>query len=256
MSKKRHDDLGDRMKCYENVTRHYLTRRMPVVIRLDGVAFHTFTKGFKEPFDSILWETMRETMKKLCKEVQNCVIGYTQSDEITLVLVDYYKLNTDVWFGNNIQKIVSVIASKCSIYFNEILQNKLINMVLSNKDDEEYYIKITNKAQAIFDARVFNVPKENIVNCLLWRQKDCIKNSVSSIAQSMFSHKKLHGKNSIERIEMINNKAMLSNLKKYDDYDEMYKVGTFVIRDIKNFEEFVSLNIKEYRNYFDGLFIF
>lgn len=252
---KSHDSLGDRMKCYENVTRHYLTRRMPVIIRLDGVAFHTFTKGFENPFDEILWDTMRETMQMLCKNIQNCVIGYTQSDEITLVLVDYYDLNTDVWFGNNIQKICSVVAAKASVYFNDILIKKMISEVfsISNSDRQEFFSGFNKKA--FFDARCFNIPREDVTNCILWRQQDCIKNSISSIAQSMFSHKELDGKNQKERVNMINEKASLLNLKKYEDYDDMYKMGTFVMKNADNFDEFITLDIKENRKIFDDLFI-
>ena len=83
------DDLGVRMKRYENVSRTHLTPRMPVIIRIDGKAFHTFTRGFKKPFDDILIKSMQQTMKYLCEHIQGCVLGYTQSDEITLVLVDY-----------------------------------------------------------------------------------------------------------------------------------------------------------------------
>ena len=85
------DSLGDRMKCYENVTRNYLTRRAPVIIRVDGKAFHSFTRGFKRPFDGIFVKSMQETMKYLCENIQGCVLGYTQSDEITLVIIDYEK---------------------------------------------------------------------------------------------------------------------------------------------------------------------
>ena len=92
--------LGDRMKNnYENISRYYLTRRMPVIIRIDGKAFHTFTRGFKKPFDDIFVKTMQDTMKYLCENIQGCVLGYTQSDEISLVLVDYAELTTDAWFG-------------------------------------------------------------------------------------------------------------------------------------------------------------
>lgn len=88
MSKK-YDSLGDRMKGYENIARNYLTRRIPTIIRVDGKAFHTFTRGMEKPFDRILMTTMQNTMKYLCENIQGCVFGYTQSDEITLVLTDY-----------------------------------------------------------------------------------------------------------------------------------------------------------------------
>ena len=85
--------IGNRMKNnYENITRYYLTRRMPVIIRIDGKAFHTFTRGFKKPFDDVLVKTMQDTMKYLCENIQGCVLGYTQSDEISLVLTDYAEL--------------------------------------------------------------------------------------------------------------------------------------------------------------------
>lgn len=94
------DSLGDRMKgFYEARSKTSLVRRMPVIIRLDGKAFHTFTKGFQKPFDSMLMKAMQETMKYLCENIQGCVLGYTQSDEITLVLVDYKKLTSEAWFN-------------------------------------------------------------------------------------------------------------------------------------------------------------
>lgn len=110
------DDLGDRMKdYYESRSKTRLTRRMPVIIRLDGKAFHTFTKGFKKPFDMIMVKAMQETMKYLCENIQGCVLGYTQSDEITLVLVDYNKLDTGAWFDYDVQKLCSVSASMATL---------------------------------------------------------------------------------------------------------------------------------------------
>ena len=113
------DNLGDRMKCYENVSRVYLTKRIPVIIRLDGKAFHTFTKSFRKPFDKILMETMWETSKYLCANIQGCKIAYTQSDEISLLLTDYEKITTCSWFDSNIQKMVSVSASMATLAFNK-----------------------------------------------------------------------------------------------------------------------------------------
>ena len=113
------DALGDRMKSYyEETTKTKLIRRMPVIIRLDGCHFHTFTHGFKKPFDEIMIETMQRTMKYLCKHIQGCVLGYTQSDEITLVLIDYQKLNSDAWFDYEVQKLCSVSAAMATYAFN------------------------------------------------------------------------------------------------------------------------------------------
>ena len=111
----KNDALGDRMKKYEGITRDHLVPRMPVIIRLDGKAFHSFTRGFAKPFDQIMMKSMQETMKLLCENIQGCVLGYTQSDEISLVLVDYQNLNSCSWFDNNIQKIASVSASMATL---------------------------------------------------------------------------------------------------------------------------------------------
>ena len=112
------DSLGDRMKRYEYANRDYLTRRIPAIIRVDGKAFHTFTRGMKKPFDEVLATTMHETMRYLCKNIQGCVFGYTQSDEITLVLTDYATISTDAWFGYNVQKMCSIAASMATLAFN------------------------------------------------------------------------------------------------------------------------------------------
>ena len=118
--------LKDRMTTYENVDRNYLTRRTPVIIRIDGCHFHTYTKHFKKPFDDILSLTMQQTMKYLCENIQNCVLGYTQSDEMSFVLCDYKELDTDAWFVDNINKIVSVSASLATVAFNNAI---LLNII-------------------------------------------------------------------------------------------------------------------------------
>ena len=124
MSKR--DSLGDRMKnYYENRAKTYLVRRMPIIIRLDGKAFHTWSRGFVKPFDKRMLETMQEVTLELCKNIQGCVLGYTQSDEITLVLIDYNTLDTDAWFDYNVEKMCSVSASMCTLYFNKIFLKKV-----------------------------------------------------------------------------------------------------------------------------------
>jgi tRNA(His) 5'-end guanylyltransferase len=204
------DNLGDRMKKYEYITRTHLIPRMPVIIRLDGKAFHTFTRGFKKPFDELLISTMQETTKYLCKNIQGCVLGYTQSDEITLVLVDYKRLDTCAWFDYNIQKCCSVAASMATFAFNKIFREKRSEyvdaiMALQDADIEEDYLKATYRAMesgAMFDARCFNVPKEEVTNCVLWRQNDAVRNSIEMLGQAHFSHKELH-KKSCEDIKQM-----------------------------------------------------
>lgn len=122
-----HDDLGRRMKeYYEQIPKTKLMRRTPVIIRIDGKAFHSFTKGFKRPFDDVLIESMQETMKYLCENIQGCVLGYHQSDEISLVLVDYHKLTSNAWFDYEVQKICSIAASMATMIFNKIFEKNCI----------------------------------------------------------------------------------------------------------------------------------
>lgn len=201
------DDLGTRMKEYEFVAKHYLTRRMPVIIRLDGKAFHSFCKHLKKPFDSVLTKTMQDTMKYLCENIQGCVFGYTQSDEITLILIDYKRINSSAWFDNNIQKMTSVSASMATLAFNNFFKINVENFINENKEILEYYeyckILPTKIGKALFDSRVFNIPKEEVVNNLIWRQQDATRNSIQSMGQHYFSHKQLHNKNCNDIQDML-----------------------------------------------------
>lgn len=209
MGKEKKVSLGDRMKTYEAVSKNYLMRRTPVIIRLDGKAFHTFTRGLDKPFDKVFVNIMQKTMLALCNEIQGCVLGYTQSDEITLVLVDYKNLDSCAWFDNQVQKMVSVSSSLATLYFNkyltEILNNVREDISLADSNmssahnyqrNMEFMKKWENKEfKAIFDSRVFNVPQYEVVNNLIWRQQDATRNSINSLAQSLFSHKELQGIN-------------------------------------------------------------
>ncbi len=171
---------------------------------------------------------MIEVASRLCGEVQNCVFAYTQSDEISLVLVDYFNLNTDVWFGNNIQKICSVLAAKASVYFNDFLRinaSAECSATATSKERKDFLTRLDNK-NAFFDARCFNIPKEDVLNYFIWRQKDCYKNSVSAVAQYYFSNKELYKKSTKERIEMINHHAEENNVFKYEDFSNTYLKGT------------------------------
>ena len=190
---KKTDSLGDRMKVYEIASRHYLTRRIPAVIRIDGKAFHTFTKGFTKPFDNILMTSMQETMKFLCENIQGCVFGYTQSDEITLVLTDYAKITTDAWFGYNVQKMTSISASMATQAFNRIFREQVASYKESVPEfDASVYEHKFDKA--LFDSRAFSVPLDEVCNCLVWRQQDATRNSIEAVGQAHFSANQLHGK--------------------------------------------------------------
>lgn len=184
------DSLGNRMKeNYENRAKTQLLRRTPVIIRLDGKAFHTFTRGFEKPFDDILTEAMQQTMLTLCKEIQGCVLGYTQSDEISLVLTDYKNLETAAWFDYDIQKVCSVSASMVTLAFDRCFLDVILSKNISLKD---IHVDAVVKG-ALFDSRCFNIPKEEVTNCILWRQQDAIRNSINAVGQAYFSHKELQG---------------------------------------------------------------
>lgn len=236
----KNDSLGDRMKAYENITRHYLTRRLPVIIRIDGKAFHSFTRGFNKPFDEVFVKSMQETMKYLCENIQGCVLGYTQSDEITLVLVDYQNRESDAWFDNNIQKMVSVSASMATMAFNRIFQSEIYKyendwrcsltpQSVQIQENHQKYVETLKKAArkgAMFDSRVFTLPKEEVVNCLIWRQQDATRNSILSVGQAYFSHNELNGKKCDEIQDML----MLNRSVNWNNYPTTLKRGSCCIK--------------------------
>jgi len=203
------DDLGCRMKTfYEQIPKTKLMRRCPVAIRIDGKAFHTFTRGFQKPFDEVLIKSMQETMKYLCENIQGCVLGYTQSDEITLILVDYKKLTSSAWFDYEVQKICSIAASMATMAFNKFFRDNVGDYLYENYDDQYLadYIKILQNAVdkgAMFDARCFNIPKEEVTNLVYWRQLDASRNSIQMVGQVCFSHKELQNKSCNDIQDML-----------------------------------------------------
>lgn len=207
------DPIGDRMKQYENCYRIYLPRRSAVIVRIDGRAFHTFTKGFARPYDRLFASCMWETTRKLCENVSGCKFAYTQSDEITLVLTDYENINTEPWFGNNLQKIVSITASMATYFFKknfeEAITDEYLDWYTTGTVNDEKEKLLNQHTQAydnklcVFDARAFIVPREEIFNVLYWRQLDCKRNSIQLLGQANFSHNQLQNKNSDEIQEML-----------------------------------------------------
>ena len=224
-----HDDLGVRMKTfYEQIPKTKLMRRCPVAIRIDGKAFHTFTRGFQKPFDEVLIKSMQETMKYLCENIQGCVLGYTQSDEITLILVDYKKLTSSAWFDYEVQKICSIAASMATMAFNKFFADNVEKEILSNSDkegnvvDDNLEIIHINHVHsmrkgAMFDARCFNIPKEEVTNLVYWRQLDASRNSIQMVGQANFSHKELQNKscNDIQDMLMAQKSINWNNLPTY-----------------------------------------
>jgi tRNA(His) guanylyltransferase len=181
-------DFIDRMKALEAPTKVILPRKTNTVIRLDGKAFHTFTRGLDRPFDVSLIGSMNATAIKLCQEIPGAVCAYIQSDEISIILTDYMGTNTEPWFGGSLQKIVSVSASIATQTFNDVFN--------------QYEPRI--KKAAYFDSRVFTVDDpEDLNDYLVYRQADAYRNAITMIADSHFGHAALVGKSTEDRLEML-----------------------------------------------------
>lgn len=235
------NDLGVRMKkFYEQIPKTKLMRRTPVAIRIDGKAFHTFTRGFRKPFDHILIKTMQETTKYLCENIQGCVFGYIQSDEITLILVDYKKLNSSAWFDYEVQKMCSIAASMATMAFNKYFTKNVEDFSKSRDvvgysgqyfgdyEDAIIQLEIYKKAVekgAMFDARCFNIPKEEVTNLIYWRQLDATRNSIQMVGQANFSHKELQNKTCNMIQDMLHEQKGIN----WNDYPTVCKRGTSVI---------------------------
>ena len=201
----KHDAISKRMKHnYEEPARTILTRRTPVIIRLDGKAFHTFTKGFKRPYDEIFHTAMNNTTLYLCKNIQGCKLGYTQSDEITLLLSDFDTLTTDAWFDYEVQKMCSIAASMATFAFNRYFADA-VNEYFTGKVMDEYQktMCLARDKGAMFDARCFNIPLEEVNNCFVWRQQDATRNAIQMLGQTHFTSDELHGKNNNEIQDML-----------------------------------------------------
>lgn len=236
------DELGKRLKgYYEEIPKTKLMRRTPVAIRIDGKAFHTFTRGFEKPFDKVLIKAMQETMKYLCENIQGCVLGYTQSDEITLILVDYKKLNSSAWFDYEVQKMCSIAASMATMAFNKAFANETQRFNIEHCDIDpngsywdsrenqmlyNLYLEKYHKG-AMFDARVFNIPKEEVTNLLYWRQVDAARNSVQMAARAYFSHNECNNKNQSQLQEMLFQEQGIN----WNDYSTHLKRGSCCIKE-------------------------
>ncbi len=200
--------LGDRMKAYENVEEKRLEPKTPVIIRLDGRAFHTYTKEFIKPHDEVIINAMKYTVEKLCEEIQNVKLAYSQSDEITLLLVDYENKNTQQWFNGRRDKMVSLSASIATYFFNDYM-------------DKNYWFKFPEKRKpATFDSRVFNLPRHEVVNNFIWRQQDAIKNSIAGLAQYNYTESELHRKTTAQMLSMLSDKNV-----NWDKLDVIKKRG-------------------------------
>ena len=222
------DTLGDRMKEYESRNQYFLQKRTPVCIRVDMRAGHTFTRGFARPFDEVFGNAMVKTMEYCAKNISNCVFAYCQSDEITFILVDYEKLETDAWFNYRTDKLCSISASMATMAFNKYFYENAYQVrpddVRLPDHEEAIYKSILYKAAekgAMFDARVFNIPKEEVCNLIYWRQLDATRNSIQMVGQANFSHKELQGKSCNMIQDMLHEQRGIN----WNDFPTRWKRG-------------------------------
>lgn len=199
------DKMGDRLKMFEGIEAgRILIPNLPICVRVDGRAFHTFTRGMNRPYDERMSKAMIETMKYLVQKTDAC-IGYVQSDEISLVLSD----RKEPLFGGRVQKLTSIIAAMATAKFND-----------------EIHKSFPDKPLAEFDCRVWNVPnRTEAANTILWREFDATKNSISMAARSVYSDNQLLGKNSSDKQEMLWQKGI-----NWDKYPVFFKRGTYARR--------------------------
>lgn len=211
------DELGDRMKAqYEDRTRFFLPRRTYAIIRVDGKAFHTLTKGFQKPFDKTLMEIMDNTAIAMCEEIQGARFAYVQSDEISILLTDFASIQTNAWFDGNVQKMCSVAASCATLAFNR-------ELTLKNGGPAFGY-------KAMFDARVFTIPDPiEVENYFIWRQNDATRNSIQMAARAIYSHKELEGKNVSQLQELIHQKGI-----NWNNYNSGEKRGRCIVKRVMN----------------------
>lgn len=183
--------LSGRMKNYESVSKSQLIPRTPVIIRLDGKSFSKLTSKYcSKPWDMTFATCMWATAQFLCEEIQGCQLAYAQSDEISLLLIDYQTLTTQGWFDYQVQKLCSISSGLASTLFASIFVGQF-----GNSYNERMF--------PVFDSRCFNLPKEEVCNYFIWRQGDAVRNSIQSLAQANFSHKELHNVNCDQMQEML-----------------------------------------------------
>lgn len=207
MSKK--DSLGDRIKGYEQVFNQILPSRLPIILRLDGRSFHSYTKSCARPFDDKLMAAMDQVAIELCSEIQGAQIAYVQSDEINILIHNYKTIHTQAWFDNKLNKCISISAA-----------------IVSAKMTEES-IKIFGKIKlAHFDSRIFVVPESDVCNTFIWRQKDWERNSLQMLARSHYSHSELNKKKSKDLHELLHQKNI-----NWNDLDVKYKRGRCIIKE-------------------------
>ena len=232
--------IGERIKSYyEDRYRMYLPRRTYTIIRVDGKSFKNYTKDLSRPFDKGFIEDMNQTSTHLCENIMGSKFAYVASDEISILLTDFDETYTEAWFDGNLQKMASIAASLATAKFNQLRMARfaknnidpMASLASSMMDQTMSPGEIENFKLAMFDARVFQIPyQEEVINYFIWRQQDCTRNSISSVAQSLYSHKELEGKKTDEMQEMIFQKGT-----NWNDYTPREKRGALIRKVEKKF---------------------
>ena len=213
-------DLGDRMKGYEAVTRYVLTPRTYTIIRVDGRAFHSYLRHAEKPFDYGFMDSMGHVAGALCREIAGSVFAYLQSDEISVLVTDFGSVHTEAWFGGSVQKMASVAAAVATAELNyQVFSRWYATPTPADR--------AAPSTTAVFDARVFTIPSPvEVANYFIWRQRDCVRNSVSMAAQAHFSHKSLHGLNGAQMQERLWSEKGVN----WNDYPDAAKRGRTCVR--------------------------
>ena len=250
------ETLSDRMKSYENRYKVLLDYGKPKIVRLDLRAGKTFTKNFDKPFDQFFSNCMVETMKALCSQIPGARLGYTQSDEITILIKDINKENQEIgFFNNSLTKITSITASLCTSIFNKLWAEGVAGLP---ENSEKFNIYKKRLFAAVFDCRFFELPDEQeILNNFIWRQSDCYVNAVNATARSIFSEKELNGKSVEEKLAMLSSAGVnFSSLSlKFSRGVICLKTPKY-INDVERFkwEESIAPNFKSNLSFIKGVY--
>lgn len=220
--------LGDRMKSYEAASKQTLPPRLPVIIRVDGKAFHTYTQGLKKApgvaYDANLERVMNLTAMKLCEEIQGAQMAYVQSDEISILVHGYKRLTSQGWFQNELQKMVSVSAAIASATFTA--HSGEIWATAPDSEASTWSLGSASHIRpAYFDSRAFVLPEPEVCNYFIWRQQDATRNSVQMLARALYSHKECHNKNGSELQEMTFQKG-----RNWNDEPTSFKRGRCIVK--------------------------
>jgi tRNA(His) 5'-end guanylyltransferase len=241
------DTLGDRMKAnYEDRFRISLPRRTNTIIRIDGKAFHTYTRNLARPYDFELMSDMDETARYLCQNIQGAKFAYVQSDEISILLTDYDDIKTEAWFDGNIQKMASISASLATAKFNNLRLQRACYQY-----DLEYPYKAIEDSQiadctlALFDSRVFVIPDiVEVHNYFIWRQQDATRNSIQLAGQAQFSPKELNGRS----CDNIQEKLFSEKGINWNDYPTGAKRGRAIVKRIEQVQSPINPSEMVYRS--------